>query len=180
MSRIGSQPIEIPSAVKISVNNQLITVEGPRGNLQQTPSQLLSYKLDGSQLTINRKDDSKRAKAEHGLMRSLINNMVIGVTDGFEKQLEVVGIGYKIRLEGQKLILNIGFSHEVIFVINDDINATINGNSITISGISKQQVGQVAASIRQLKKPEPYKGKGIKYKDEIIKRKAGKGAKASE
>ena len=177
MSRIGKQPINIPQGVEIILKEDQIIVKGPKGELSQTNSEFIKIDIKDNQCLVNRIDDSKRAKSEHGLFRSLIANMIIGVTEGFSKKLELIGIGYKVRLEGQILILNIGFSHEVQFKVPQGIEINVEGNKININGISKQQVGQVAASIRQLKKPEPYKGKGIRYSNEQIRRKAGKGAK---
>ncbi len=177
MSRIGKQPIIIPSAVEVKTKADLITVSGPKGQLSQAQMSGITCLIKDSHCLVSRADDSKQNRAQHGLMRSLVANMVTGVTEGFKKQLEIVGIGYKVRLEAKTLVLNIGFSHEVKFEIPEDIEADVNGNGITISGIDKQKVGQIAAAIRALKKPEPYKGKGIRYKDEIVRRKSGKGAK---
>ena len=177
MSRAGNLPIIIPSGVKIDLADNLIVVSGPKGELRQFNSKFIKLDIKEDQCLVSRIDDSKRAKSEHGLFRSLIANMVIGVTQGFTKRLELIGIGYKVRLENQTLVLNIGFSHEVNFSIPEGIDVKIEGNNIHISGIDKQKVGQIAASIRQLKKPEPYKGKGIRYHNEQIRRKAGKGAK---
>ena len=177
MSRIGKQPIAIPTNVTVEDGPDGIVVAGPKGRLSQFKLPGISWAVKDGVCRVERADDSKQNRAQHGLMRSLINNMVLGVTEGFSKELEVVGIGYKVRLDGQTLVLNIGFSHEVKFQVPETIDLVVDGNSIRISGINKQQVGQVAAAIRSLKKPEPYKGKGIRYKDEVIRRKAGKGAK---
>ena len=177
MSRIGNQPIPIPAGVAIEDGGDGVTVTGPKGKLSQFQLPGISCQVDGDVCQVSRDDDSKQRRACHGLMRSLVNNMVVGVTEGFEKELEVVGIGYKVRLEGQTLVLNVGFSHEVKFEVPEGVEAAVDGNRIRISGIDKQRVGQTAAAIRSLKKPEPYKGKGIRYKDEVVRRKAGKGAK---
>jgi large subunit ribosomal protein L6 len=177
MSRIGKLPIQIPSGVTITVDSGNVTVKGPKGELSQfiTPDVTVSQQ-DGT-VTVTRKDDSKSAKSQHGLMRALINNMVIGVTNGFEKKLEVNGVGFRVNGGGQSLEMSLGFSHPVKYTAPEGINLTVNKMEITVAGHNKQQVGQVAAEIRGLKKPEPYKGKGIKYADEVIIRKAGKTGK---
>lgn len=178
MSRIGKLPVEIPAGVTITVDGNLITVTGPKGTLEQTQLQQVRVEVTDTQVLVSRLSDEKLAKAQHGLMRSLINNMVVGVTQGFEKQLEVNGVGFKVALQGNNLLMSLGFSHQVPFETPAGIELSVDKNVITVRGISKQQVGQVAADIRRLKKPEPYKGKGIKYVDEQIIRKAGKtGAK---
>lgn len=178
MSRIGQQPISIPSGVRVETEaDKIVKVSGPKGDLQQALLDKVSFKLDKDQCLIERNDESKRAKSQHGLMRSLLANMVVGVSEGFSRELEIVGIGYKVRLEGGELVLNLGFSHEIRYQIPETVEVTVDGNFIKVSGIDKQQVGQVAASIRGFKKPEPYKGKGIRYKGEVIRRKSGKGAK---
>ena len=177
LSRIGKLPIEIPSGVTITVDSGDVTVKGPKGELKQfiTPAVTVDFK-DGV-LTVTPKDDSKIARSQHGLMRALINNMVTGVTQGFEKKLEVNGVGFRVNGGGQNLEMSLGFSHPVKYQAPEGVNLTVNKMEITVNGISKQQVGQVAAEIRSLKKPEPYKGKGIKYADEVIIRKAGKTGK---
>jgi len=178
MSRIGKLPVQIPSGVTITVDADLIKVSGPKGNLQEPLLNQVKVTIDGDALSVERLNDEKIAKAQHGLMRSLIQNMVTGVTEGFEKKLEVNGVGFKVNLQGNKLVLNLGFSHPIEFEAPAGVTLAVDKNNISISGISKQQVGQVAADIREFKKPEPYKGKGIKYADEYILRKAGKtGAK---
>ncbi len=177
MSRIGKQPVLIPEAVKIETEGDAIVVSGPKGSLKQFQLAGISYKIEDSNCLVVRQDDSHSQKAKHGLMRSLIANMVLGVTEGFSKKLEIVGIGYRVRQEGSQLILSLGFSHEVKYSLPTGIEAAIEGNHITVSGIDKQQVGQVAAAIRDLKRPEPYKGKGIRYQGEVVRRKTGKGAK---
>lgn len=178
MSRIGKLPVQIPSGVTITVENGLISVNGPKGSLQERALDQVDVSIEGDVLTVARKNDEKIARSQHGLMRSLIQNMVKGVTEGFEKKLEVNGVGFKVNLQGNKLVMSLGFSHPVGFEAPEGVTLAVDKNNITVSGISKQQVGQVAADIRKLKKPEPYKGKGIKYSDEYILRKAGKtGAK---
>lgn len=178
MSRIGKLPVQIPAGVTITVDAGLVKVSGPKGNLEQPLLDEVTVKVDGDELTVARNNEERVARAQHGLMRSLIQNMVTGVTGGFEKKLEVNGVGFKVNLQGNKLVMSLGLSHPVEFTAPDGITLAVDKNTISISGISKQQVGQVAADIRALKKPEPYKGKGIKYVGEQILRKAGKtGAK---
>ncbi len=177
MSRIGKLPIELPSGVTITVDDDNIVVTGPKGTLKQFTMPGVNVSVDGNVVTVKRINDDAPNRAKHGLMRTLINNMVIGVSQGFSKKLELNGVGYRVALAGNALKFNIGFSHEVNFALPEGITAAVEQNTITISGISKQQVGQVAAEIRALKKPEPYKGKGIKYADERIIRKSGKSGK---
>lgn len=178
MSRIGKLPVDIPAGVTITVDGDQIKVTGPKGELSEQKLPQVDIKIDGSQLVVARKSDEKIARSQHGLMRSLIQNMVQGVTSGFEKKLEVNGVGFKVALQGNKLVLNLGFSHPVEFTAPEGITLMVDKMNIAVQGISKQQVGQVAADIRKFKKPEPYKGKGIKYEGEYIIRKAGKtGAK---
>lgn len=179
MSRIGQQPITIPDNVTVDVQPDAIVVSGPKGQLHQARLDGLSYQIKDGVCLVERADDSKLLRSRHGLMRSLVANMVVGVTDGFEKSLEVVGIGYKVRLEQDTLVFNLGFSHEIKYVVDDDIEVKVNGNMIQITGIDKQRVGLVTATIRALKKPEPYKGKGIRERNEVVRRKAGKGAKTA-
>lgn len=177
MSRIGKLPIEIPSGVTITVDQGMVKVQGPKGELSQEVLPEVTIKIEDNQLAVNRKSDEKLARAQHGLMRSLINNMVVGVTKGFEKKLEVNGVGFRVKGGGQQLEMSLGFSHPVKYEAPQGIDIKVEKMNITVSGINKQQVGQVAAEIRSLKKPEPYKGKGIKYADEQIIRKAGKAGK---
>ena len=177
MSRIGKLPIQIPSGVTITVDSGNVTVKGPKGELTQFITPDVTVVVEDGVLTVTRKDDSKAAKSQHGLMRALINNMVVGVTSGFEKKLEVNGVGFRVAGGGQSLEMSLGFSHPVKYTAPEGINLTVNKMEITVAGFNKQQVGQVAAEIRSLKKPEPYKGKGIKYADEVIIRKAGKTGK---
>lgn len=177
MSRIGKLPIQIPSGVTITVDSGNVTVKGPKGELTQFITPDVTVKVEDGNLTVARRDDSKPAKSQHGLMRALINNMVTGVTKGFEKKLEVNGVGFRVGMAGTDLELSLGFSHPVKYKAPTGVQITTNKMEITVCGINKQQVGQVAAEIRELKKPEPYKGKGIKYADETIRRKAGKTGK---
>ena len=177
MSRIGKLPIKVPSGVTITVDDAFVTVTGPKGTLQQFTMPGIKVTVEGDQLTVTRESDAREHRSKHGLMRTLIQNMVTGVTEGFKKQHEINGVGYRAALAGNGLKLNLGFSHDVNFPLPQGITATVEQNVITVSGISKQQVGQIAAEIRALKKPEPYKGKGIKYVTERIVRKSGKSGK---
>lgn len=177
MSRIGKIPIAIPPGVTITVEHNNITVAGSKGSLTQFSMPGLSVQQKDQEIVVTRTDDEPENRARHGLMRTLLSNMVVGVTEGFEKQLEINGVGFRVSMAGTDLKMNLGLSHEVIYKIPAGVTAKVEQNNITITGISKQQVGQVAAEIRALKKPEPYKGKGIKYADERIIRKSGKSGK---
>ncbi len=177
MSRIGKQPIDIPSGVTITVDPDTITVAGSKGTLTQFTMPGITVKQEENQVLVTRIDDEREHRSKHGLMRTLVSNMVVGVSTGFSKQLEVNGVGYRVALAGNALKMNLGFSHEVVYTLPQGITAAVEGTTITISGISKQQVGQISAEIRALKKPEPYKGKGIKYVGERIIRKSGKSGK---
>lgn len=177
MSRIGKLPIKIPSGVTITIDPSEIIVAGPKGTLKQFTMPGISVAQDGDQLVVTRADDEAVNRSKHGLMRTLLSNMVTGVTQGFSKKLEINGVGYRAAPQGAGIKLNLGFSHDIIFNLPQGVTAVIEQNVITVSGIDKQQVGQVAAEIRALKKPEPYKGKGIKYADERIVRKSGKSGK---
>ena len=177
MSRVGKQPIELPSGVTITIDDKEIAVNGSKGTLKQTALEGIKVEQKENSVILSRKNDQPINRAKHGLMRALLNNMVIGVNKGFEKKLEINGVGYRVNLAGSDLKMNLGYSHEVVYSLPQGVNADVQQNNITISGIDKQQVGQVAAEIRSLRKPEPYKGKGIKYADERIIRKAGKSGK---
>jgi large subunit ribosomal protein L6 len=177
MSRIGKLPIDIPSGVTITIEPDNITVAGPKGTLKQFTMPGVTVKQEDGKVVVTRVNDEAPNRAKHGLMRSLVNNMVQGVSGGFSKKLELNGVGYRVALAGNGLKFNLGFSHEVNYALPQGVTATVEQNTITVSGIDKQQVGQVAAEIRALKKPEPYKGKGIKYADERIIRKSGKSGK---
>lgn len=177
MSRVGKLPINVPSGVTITVDPDFVTVAGSKGTLKQFTMPGVTVTIDGNVATVTRENDEAVNRAKHGLMRALVNNMVTGVSQGFSKQLEINGVGYRVAAQGTDLKFNLGFSHDVIYKLPQGITATIEQNKVTISGIDKQQVGQVAAEIRALKKPEPYKGKGIKYADERILRKSGKSGK---
>ena len=177
MSRIGKQPIEIPAGATITVGDKEITVAGPKGTLMVPVQPKTKVSIDGNILTVTRKDDEPKSRAWHGLQRALINNAVVGVTKGYEKKLEVNGVGFRLSGGGQEIEMALGFSHPVKYKAPEGVQLATNKMEITVSGIDKQKVGQVAAEIRSLKKPEPYNGKGIKYVDEVILRKAGKAGK---
>lgn len=177
MSRVGKLPIKVPSGVTITVDSDQVTVSGSKGSLSQATLPGIKLKQTEDVINVTRANDEPQNRAKHGLMRSLVNNMIVGVTEGFSKQLEVNGVGYRVALSGTSLKLNLGFSHDVMFDIPSDVKVAVEQNIITVSGISKQRVGQIAAEIRALKKPEPYKGKGIKYVGEQIIRKSGKSGK---
>jgi len=177
MSRIGKLPIDVPAGVTITVDEAEISVKGPKGELTVPHLSDVTVTLEGTQAIVTRKDDERIAKAQHGLQRALLNNAVVGVTKGFEKKLEVNGVGFRVSGGGQAIEMALGFSHPVKYEAPAGTTLTVNKMEITVSGIDKQAVGQVAAEIRALKKPEPYKGKGIKYADEVILRKAGKAGK---
>jgi len=179
MSRIGKLPVVIPAGVKINLEpGNLLTIEGPKGKLSRKLSPDMNIAQEDGQLIIKRPNDLKRFKALHGLTRTLINNMVVGVTQGFEKKLEINGTGYRAAKEGKKLTLTLGYSHPVVMEDPDGIVSVVDGtNKIIVSGIDKEKVGQYAANIREKRGPEPYKGKGIKYENEYIRRKAGKAGK---
>ena len=180
MSRIGKAPITVPAGVEITVSeNNHITVKGPKGTLERTIVPQIKISTEDGVLKVERPDDSKENRSLHGLSRTLINNMVVGVTQGFEKKLEINGVGYRATKDGKNLVMNLGYSHQVIIPETDDIQIDVpDANHIIIKGIDKQKVGQFAAEVRGKRPPEPYKGKGIKYDYEVIRRKEGKtGAK---
>ena len=177
MSRIGKLPIEIPSGVTITIEDGKIIVTNPKGTLEVPHLSELDVKNEEGQIVVTRKNDERVARAQHGLQRTLINNAIIGLTKGYEKKLEVNGVGFRVSGGGQEIEMSLGFSHPVKYKSKDGVNLTVEKMTVTVSGIDKQAVGQVAAEIRSLKKPEPYKGKGIKYADEVIRRKVGKAGK---
>ena len=178
MSRIGKKPVQIPAGVTVTIDGTTVSVKGSKGELTRTFSDLVSIALDGDVLTVARVDESKESNAQQGLVRTLIHNMVVGVSEGFEKKLELTGVGYRAALKGKDLDLSLGYSHPVIFACPENISFEVPDNThITVKGISKEQVGQVAAEIREKRPPEPYKGKGIHYEGEHIRRKLGKAAK---
>ncbi|HBO64728.1 TPA: 50S ribosomal protein L6 [Candidatus Saccharibacteria bacterium] len=177
MSRIGKLPIDVPSGVTITVGADEITVVGPKGQLVVPHLSDVTVAIEDNQAKVTRKDDERIARAQHGLQRALLNNAVQGVTVGFEKTLQVNGVGFRVEGGGQEVTMALGFSHPVKYKAPEGIQLEVNKMEITVKGIDKQAVGQTAAEIRALKKPEPYKGKGIKYADEVILRKAGKAGK---
>ena len=176
MSRIGRAPITVPAGVEINVaDNNVVTVKGPKGTLTQQFNANMAIAMDNGVLTVARPNDAKENRALHGLTRTLINNMIVGVTEGYKKELDVNGVGYRVAKEGNKLVMNLGFSHQVTMEEKAGITIEVPGpNKIVILGCDKQAVGQFAAEVREKRPPEPYKGKGIKYVDEVIRRKAGK------
>ena len=179
MSRIGKLPITVPNGVTVEVSGKTVKVKGPKGELSHTAPKGIEVKLEESTLTVSRVTEEKKHRALHGLNRTLINNMMIGVTDGFQKKLEINGVGYRVNLQGKKAVFSLGYSHPIEFEPPSDITMAIDeekNNILIISGPNKQTVGEVAAKIRSYRKPEPYKGKGIKYLEEHIYRKAGKAA----
>lgn len=181
MSRLGKLPIELPEGTQAKVEGCFVIIKGPKGELKENIHDLVKVDINGNKILVSIKDvEDKKEKSFWGLYRSLINNMVIGVNKGFEKKLEINGIGYKASISGKKLILNVGYSHPIEYSIPDNISISVEDKIIVISGIDKQYVGDVAAQIRKTRKPEPYKGKGIKYIDEVIRRKVGKSAVKGE
>ena len=179
MSRIGRMPIAVPAGVTVDIaENNKVTVKGPKGTLERVLPEEMEIKKEGEEVIVNRPNDLKKMKSLHGLTRTLINNMVIGVTEGYEKKLEVNGVGYRVAKQGKKLVLNLGFSHPVEMEDPEGLESVVDGqNIIIVKGIDKERVGQYAAEIREKRPPEPYKGKGIKYADEVIRRKVGKTGK---
>ncbi len=178
MSRIGRLPVAVPAGVEVKIaEGNVVTVKGPKGTLERALPIEMEIKLEDGHVVVTRPNDLKRMKSLHGLTRSLIQNMVTGVTEGYKKILEVNGVGYRAAKQGNKLVLNLGYSHPVEMIDPEGIESAVDGNKITVSGISKEKVGQYAAEIRDKRRPEPYKGKGIKYSDEVIRRKVGKTGK---
>ncbi|HBZ02411.1 MAG TPA: 50S ribosomal protein L6 [Lachnospiraceae bacterium] len=178
MSRIGKMPIAVPAGVTVDIaENNKVTVKGPKGELSRALAPEMEIKQDGDIITVSRPNDLKRNRALHGLTRTLLNNMIIGVTDGYTKTLEVNGVGYRAAKQGKKLVLNLGYSHPVEMEDPEGLETKVEDNKIIVSGIDKEKVGQYAAEIRSTRAPEPYKGKGIKYDYEVIRRKVGKTGK---
>ena len=178
MSRIGRLPVSVPAGVEVKIaENNVVTVKGPKGTLEKALPVEMSIKLEDGNVVVTRPSDLKKMKALHGLTRTLIQNMVIGVSQGYEKTLEVNGVGYRASKQGKKLVLNLGYSHPVEMEDPEGLESKVEGNKIVVSGIDKEKVGQYAAEIRDKRRPEPYKGKGIKYADEVIRRKVGKTGK---
>ena len=174
MSRIGKLPITVPRGVEIKIGADLIEVKGPKGTLTTPACSLLKYELADGHVTISRIEETRQSRAQHGLRRTLLANAIEGVTKGFSKALEVIGVGYRVAVKGNMVELNVGFSHPVLVDLPNGIKATVEGQVLTLSGIDKEQIGEMAAKIRRIRQPEPYKGKGIKYVNEIIRRKVGK------
>jgi large subunit ribosomal protein L6 len=178
MSRIGRLPISIPAGVDITVDGSAVTVKGPKGELALTVASPIEVKLEDGQVVVTRPDDERASRSLHGLTRTLIANQIIGVTDGYKKGLEIVGTGYRVAAKGEGVEFALGFSHPITVTPPAGISFTVEGNNkLTVSGIDKQAVGEVAANIRKLRKPEPYKGKGVRYAGEVVRRKAGKSGK---
>ena len=174
MSRIGKKEIAIPSGVEVKISDDMVNVKGPKGALSTPTHPKISYEMEGNTMRVGRVDDTRIARAQPGLRRTLLANCIEGVTKGFAKTLEVIGVGYKVQVAGKAIVLTVGFSHPVEFPLTVGVEAKAEGNKLTLSGIDKQLVGEVAATIRRVRPPEPFKGKGIKYENEQIRRKAGK------
>ena len=178
MSRIGKLPVMVPKNVKVTLTDKEIKIEGPKGTLSQEIGEKVNVSFDDDKLIVSRIDDSKKAREFHGLTRALINNMVIGVTEEFSKELQMIGVGYRAQAQGNKLTLNVGYSHPVLFDVPQGVTVKVDANTnLTVTGFDKQSVGLFASQIRSVRPPEPYKGKGIRYKDETVLRKAGKSGK---
>ena len=183
MSRIGKSPITVPDGVEVTIADRHIKIKGPKGELEYTFLPLVEVLYKDNQIVISRKNDDKESRSAHGLTRALINNMIIGASEGFEKRLEIIGVGYRAQASGKKITLNLGFSHPIDYEAPEGVTIEMdkeNKNIIIVSGIDKQKVGEVAAQIRKYRLPEPYKGKGIRYIDEYVHRKAGKAAVKTE
>ncbi|MCP4503459.1 MAG: 50S ribosomal protein L6 [Deltaproteobacteria bacterium] len=176
MSRIGTKPIPVPNGVKVTANGMEIKVEGPKGKLSLNAHSMMKVKIEEKSITVERPDDSRKAKSLHGLTRTLISNMVVGVSEGFKRELDIKGVGYRAEVKGKTLNLTLGYSHPIAYPLPEGITAAVDGKKthITIDGVDKQLVGSTAAKIRSFRKPEPYGGKGVRYSDERIIRKEGK------
>lgn len=181
MSRIGKMPVTVPAGVDVKIDGPVVTVKGPKGTLTKEFNHLMKISQEGTEIIVSRPDDENLSKSLHGLTRTLIHNMVIGVTEGFKKELEINGVGFRCEKQGKKVVMNLGFSHKVEVSDTDDIKLEVPApNKIVVTGIDKQKVGQMASEIRGKRPPEPYKGKGIKYVDEVIRRKEGKAGKGKK
>ncbi len=181
MSRIGKMPVAVPAGVDVKIDGSVVTVKGPKGTLTKEFNHLMKISQEGAEIIVSRPDDENLSKSLHGLTRTLIHNMVVGVTEGFKKELEINGVGFRCEKQGKKVVMNLGFSHKVEVEDTDDIKLEVPApNKIVVVGIDKQKVGQVASEIRGKRPPEPYKGKGIKYADEVIRRKEGKAGKGKK
>ena len=174
MSRIGKLPVSVPAGVEVKIGADVIDVKGPNGHVSTPVCGMLDYEMKDGAITLTRKDDSRESNAQHGLRRTLLNNCILGVTQGFKKSLEVVGVGYRVGVKGSTIELQVGYSHPVLLDVPEGIKATVEGNVLTLAGADKALVGEFAARIRRVRQPEPYKGKGIKYTTETIRRKVGK------
>ena len=178
MSRIGKKPITVPAGVDVKIDGSVVTVKGPKGSLTKEFNKIINIAQEGSEIIVTRPDDENVSKSLHGLTRTLINNMVVGVTEGFKKELEINGVGFRCQKNGKDVVMSLGFSHQVTVSDTDDVKLEVPApNKIIVTGIDKQKVGQYASEIRGKRPPEPYKGKGIKYADEVIRRKVGKTGK---
>ena len=178
MSRIGKNPIDIPAGVDVTINGADVTVKGPKGTLEHTVAEPIAVKLEDGAVSVTRPDDERTSRSLHGLTRTLIDNMVVGVTQGYSKAMEIVGTGYRVVAKGGDLEFSLGYSHTILVKAPEGITFTVESPTrFSVNGIDKQQVGELAANIRKLRKPEPYKGKGVRYADEVVRRKAGKAGK---
>ena len=178
MSRIGKQPVQVPSGVEVTIDGRQVTVKGPKGTLEHTVAEPIAVSFDDGLISVTRPDDERKSRSLHGLTRTLIDNMVVGVTQGYSKAMEIVGTGYRVVAKGSNLEFSLGYSHTIVVSAPEGITFTVESpTKFSVNGINKQQVGEVAANIRKLRKPEPYKGKGVRYADENVRRKAGKAGK---
>ena len=178
MSRIGKQPVQVPSGVEVTIDGRHVTVKGPKGTLEHTVAELIAVSFDDGLISVTRPDDERKSRSLHGLTRTLIDNMVVGVTQGYSKAMEIVGTGYRVVAKGSNLEFSLGYSHTIVVSAPEGITFAVESpTKFSVNGINKQQVGEVAANIRKLRKPEPYKGKGVRYADENVRRKAGKAGK---
>ena len=181
MSRIGKKPITVPAGVDVKIDGSVVTVKGPKGSLTKEFNKIINIAQEGSEIIVTRPDDENVSKSLHGLTRTLINNRVVGVTEGFKKELEINGVGFRCQKNGKDVVMSLGFSHQVTVSDTDDVKLEVPApNKIIVTGIDKQKVGQYASEIRGKRPPEPYKGKGIKYADEVIRRKEGKAGKGKK
>ena len=178
MSRIGKQPVQVPSCVEVTIDGRHVTVKGPKGTLEHTVAEPIAVSFDDGLISVTRPDDERKSRSLHGLTRTLIDNMVVGVTQGYSKAMEIVGTGYRVVAKGSNLEFSLGYSHTIVVSAPEGITFAVESpTKFSVNGINKQQVGEVAANIRKLRKPEPYKGKGVRYADENVRRKAGKAGK---
>ena len=178
MSRIGKRPVQVPSGVEVTIDGRQVTVKGPKGTLEHTVVEPIAVSFDDGVISVTRPDDERKSRSLHGLTRTLIDNMVVGVTQGYSKAMEIVGTGYRVAAKGSNLEFSLGYSHTIVVSAPEGITFAVESpTKFSVNGINKQQVGEVAANIRKLRKPEPYKGKGVRYADENVRRKAGKAGK---